>query len=138
MRYFPSNAKIKEIVKAGLIGKVVGLNAFSVYDKPKSYWSGGYSGSSKNNWRTKISTSGGGTFLMNMFHTLDYWLNITDLKPKEAFSQYDTFATDVEVEDYIAAIVRFKNGAIGNFVASSMVRGFWDKQPDVILRFNSR
>ena len=48
---------------------------------------------------------------------------MTGLEVVRAYSEYDTFVTDVEVEDYLAVTYRYNNGVIGNATAPSCAKG---------------
>lgn len=122
-RYRPAWLKAKELLEAGLLGKVIGTTIFSLVDKPEHYWHGGYSGRSKSDWRVTREQSGGGMLIMNAVHTIDQMLWLTGLEVKTVYSMYDTFLTSVQVEDYIVVVNRYTNGAIGQIFASSVPRG---------------
>ena len=48
---------------------------------------------------------------------------MTGLEVVRAYSEYDTFVTDVEVEDYLAVTYRYNIGVIGNATAPSCAKG---------------
>jgi predicted dehydrogenase len=132
MRHLPAVAQIKKLVEKGVIGDLTGLHIPLFYEAPEEYWKGGWSGRVKSNWRQKFATSGGGVFIMNVFHFLDKWLYTTGLQPKKVFSQYETFAARYEVENYINTTLQFKNGALGSIIATSVARGgFPPEAPNV-------
>ena len=122
-RYIPAIQKIKKLLDEGSIGKICGLHIPLFCEKSNDYWKHGYSGRIDTDWRIKREKSGGGILIMNLYHNLDYWLNATGLEPVEVNSRYDTFLTDVEVEDYIAVTLRFSNNAIGTVTSSSCALG---------------
>ena len=122
-RYIPAIQKIKQLLDEGSIGKICGLHIPLFCEKSNDYWKHGYSGRINTDWRIKREKSGGGILIMNLYHNLDYWLNATGLEPVEVNSRYDTFVTDVEVEDYIAVTLRFSNNAIGTIASSSCALG---------------
>ena len=122
-RYRVDAAKAKELVEKGAIGEVIGLTIYVMSDKPETYWHGGYTGRVRTDWRTKKAESGGGILIMNAVHNIDLLRFITGLKPVRVYAEYDTFATPVEVEDWISVVVRYENGAIGSIDASSCARG---------------
>jgi len=122
MRYLPSVIKAKELVRKGVIGKVVGIRISSLGEKPLSYWKQGYSGRVKTDWRSSKKKSGGGVLIMNITHDIDMLRYITGLEVTQVFSQYDTFITPVEVEDMIMVILRYSNSALGVIEASSFIK----------------
>jgi predicted dehydrogenase len=119
-----TNRQVKQWIDEGLIGKVTAVQAFSLADKPASYWQGGYSGRSPSDWRTQRDKSGGGILVMNLVYNVNDLRKLTGLKPVRVFAEWDTFSTPgIDVEDYIAVTARYDNGAIGTFLAGSAVPG---------------
>ncbi len=123
LRYLASTIKARELIQRGAIGKVFATEILVMAEKPASYWQGGYTGRAKSDWRTSKEKSGGGILIMNVSHNIDTMRYITGLEAKRVYSEYDTFATPVEVEDTILCILRYDNGAIGCIEASSCARG---------------
>jgi predicted dehydrogenase len=60
---------------------------------------------------------------MNLVHDIDRLRYITGLEATRVSAEWDTYCTDVEVEDFISVTLRYDNGAIGNMLASSCARG---------------
>jgi len=122
-RYEPSTVKARELVQAGVIGKVMGIQYHGMSRKPDSYWTGGYTGRVQTTWRKSREESGGGILIMNFVHDIDRMWYITGLNAIRAFCEYDTYRTDTEVEDYITVTYRYENGAIGTLTSSSCAEG---------------
>jgi len=122
-RYTAAWQKIREIVADGLLGDLQGLRIVYTAKKPSSYWQGGYSGRSKSDWRTRLLQAGGGVLIMNCVHDIDAVRWATGLDAERVFAEYGTFATPVEVEDYIAAVISYRGGAVGVIEAGSNVPG---------------
>ncbi len=122
-RYSAQTEKAKELVDAGAVGRIIGLQFHVMADKPESYWTGGYTGRVKTDWRMSREKSGGGVLVMNLIHDMDRFRYITGLEAVRAFAEFDTFCTDTEVEDYVSATYRYDNGAIGSVTAASCARG---------------
>ncbi len=123
MRYENNVQQAKKLVRAGIIGNIIGIEVHWIADKPETYWSGGFTGRAHTDWRESKRCSGGGILLMNCSHLFDYIEFITGLNPIRYYSQYGTFLTDVEVEDYFFGVLRYNNGAIGSVLASSKMVG---------------
>ena len=123
LRYSPPVVKAKELIDANVIGNIIGIHTCTLLDKPSSYWEGGYTGRVKNNWRAYKKRAGGGVLIMNVIHNIDYLRYATGLEVIRAYSEYDTLATPVEVEDCIVVSLRYSNKAVGSIVASSCAKG---------------
>jgi predicted dehydrogenase len=115
--------EVRRLIERGAIGRVVGTRIVARLDKPESYWSGGYSGRAKADWRVSRSTAGGGILIMNTSHDLNTIRFVTGLEVERVFCEFDTYSTPVEVEDFIALTYRYRGGAIGTLEAGSAVRG---------------
>ncbi len=126
LRYWPMVAKARELLKKGAIGKVINITIQQVGYKPESYWTQGWTKAVTTDWRTSKAKSGGGVLIMGVSHFIDMLYSITDMEPERVYSEYDTFATKVEVEDMLVATLRYKNGAIGLMQTSSTAFGGGD------------
>jgi predicted dehydrogenase len=122
-RYDPGAVKAKALIEQGAIGKVVAIKFHGASNKPDSYWTGGYTGRVRTEWRKFKEQSGGGILIMNYVHDIDRLRYVTGLEAIRVYAEFDTYATDVEVEDWITLSIRYDNGAIGNLLASSCARG---------------
>ncbi|MCW8133471.1 MAG: Gfo/Idh/MocA family oxidoreductase [Planctomycetota bacterium] len=123
LRYDAPQKKAADLIAQGAIGKVIRFQAHVAADKPESYWSGGYTGRNKSDWRQSKEKSGGGVLIMNLIHDIDRIHKIAGLAPARLYAEYDTHSTPVEVEDNISVTVRYTNGAIGSIDAMSCARG---------------
>jgi predicted dehydrogenase len=123
MRYAPAHDKARELVQAGAIGDVIGVQIQTLIDKPLSYWQSGYAGRSVNPWRGIKAQAGGGVVLMNTSHLLDALFYITGLQVLSLSAEVGTLVANVEVEDMATATLRFSNGAIGSLIAGAHIRG---------------
>jgi len=122
-RFGPGLAEIREQLHQGIIGRIVALHISRFIGKPESYWNGGYSGRAKSDWRKSKEKAGGGVAIMNLIHDTDrlHWL--AGLTPERVYAEMDTHCTATEVEDDIAIVVRYTNGAIGSIVGCSCAHG---------------
>ena len=128
MRYAPAHALAHELIQAGAIGNVIGVQIQTLIDKPLSYWQSGYMGRSDNPWRGVKTQAGGGVVLMNTSHLLDALIYITGLSVTNVSAEIGTLVADVEVEDMATAILRFDNGAIGSLIAGAHINGAKDDE----------
>ena len=122
-RYTDRVLKARDLVSGGAVGKIVGIDFGAYAYKPERYWTSGWTGRVQTDWRMSREKSGGGVFLMNLVHAIDYLRFITGLEVSSVAASYDTFKTKVEVEDFLAAIFRYDNGAIGAARTATFVEG---------------
>jgi predicted dehydrogenase len=119
----PIIVRVRELVRAGAIGQVIGVHVAQLIDKPASYWSSGWSGRVTTDWRVSKEKAGGGVLVMNGIHDLNTVRFVTGLEVRRVYAEYGTFATPVEVEDYLVATLRYDNGAAGTIEMGSCIRG---------------
>src|SRR6185436_7598691 len=127
-RYAPAHALARELIQAGAIGDIVGVQIQTLIDKPLTYWQSGYSGRSLNPWRGIKDQAGGGVVLMNTSHLLDALRYITGLRVTSIAAEIGTLTADVEVEDSATATLRFNNGAIGSLIAGAHISGAFNEE----------
>ncbi|MCI0608274.1 MAG: Gfo/Idh/MocA family oxidoreductase [Anaerolineae bacterium] len=123
MRYAPAHASARELIQAGAIGNIIGVQIQTLIDKPLSYWQAGYTGRSRNPWRGIKAQAGGGVVLMNTSHLLDALAYVTGLMVTSVSAEIGTLVSSVEVEDTATATLRFNNGAIGSLIAGAHING---------------
>jgi UDP-N-acetyl-2-amino-2-deoxyglucuronate dehydrogenase len=123
MRYASPFAQAHSLVKAGALGEIFGVRLQTLIDKKLSYWDVGYSGRSANPWRGEIDKAGGGVTLMNTSHLLDALWYVTGLNITRISAEIGTLVANVQVEDTLAATLRFDNGAVGNLFVGAHILG---------------
>lgn len=123
MRYAPAHTIAHQLVQAGAIGEVIGVQIQTLIDKPLTYWQSGYANRSINPWRGIKAQAGGGVLLMNTCHLLDAILFITRLSITSVTGEIGSLVAAVEVEDMASATLRFHNGAIGSIIAGAHIAG---------------
>ena len=123
MRYAPAHTLARELIQAGAIGRIIGVQIQTLIDKQLTYWQSGYMGRSINPWRGIKSQAGGGVVLMNTSHLLDALMYITDLTVTNVSGEIGNLISNVEVEDMATATLRFNNGAIGSLIAGAHIVG---------------
>lgn len=122
-RYEAVTRAARELVAAGAIGRVTGLNAHFTIRKPDAYWDGGFTGRSRSPWRRYCESAGGGILMINIVHELDRLCFISGLDVVSASAEIATLSSAVEVEDTASVAYRFSNGALGSIAASSFAPG---------------
>ena len=128
MRYAPAHTVARDLLRAGAIGEVIGVQIQTLIDKPLPYWQSGYGGRSVNPWRAIKAQAGGGVLLMNTSHLLDALLYITGLRVTSVSAEIGSLVAEVEVEDMASATLRFNNGAIGSLIAGAHIAGAHDDE----------
>jgi predicted dehydrogenase len=103
----PILAKAREIIQQGRLGKLVGVMGSAVFYKPDDYFDIAP-------WRRQ---AGGGPVLINMIHEIGNLRSLCgEIVAVQAQSSNST--RRFPVEDTVAIILRFENGALGTFLLS--------------------
>jgi predicted dehydrogenase len=108
-RYHPLFRAIKQVIDSGRLGKLYGIHADLFWWREQSYYEDVKHGKWKGTW----AMDGGGSLANQGIHTLDLiqWLG----GPVESVMGYmGVFAHQIEAEDKVSAVLRFRNGAIGS------------------------
>ena len=121
-RYLSKIQKAKQLIDAGVLGEIVGIQIVNHQFKDRGYWSGARS-NSPDDWRASREKCGGGYLIMNVCHVIDYIYYLTSLKAVRVYSEYATLGSPAEVEDIISVSARMSNGATASISASSIMRG---------------
>jgi UDP-N-acetyl-2-amino-2-deoxyglucuronate dehydrogenase len=133
LRYLGAARWIGKLVAAGALGEIIEIRMRNLGEKKETYWTGGFSGRTKTDWRKVRALSGGGVVITNLIHHIDLVRAITRLEVKRAFGEMGTFVTEVEVEDVATACLRYENDAIGLVEGASCFLGGSDEYPVSLL-----
>ncbi|MFO7169552.1 MAG: Gfo/Idh/MocA family oxidoreductase [Chloroflexota bacterium] len=107
----PDFIAVRQAIAAGELGRMV-LGTISVpYVRPQSYYDSAA-------WRGTWALDGGGALMNQGVHLVDLLLWYMG-EVEEVFARFDTLAHEIEVEDCLAATLRFANGALGSIVATT-------------------
>jgi predicted dehydrogenase len=110
----------RDAIARGEIGEIVWVEINDMHLKQPSYWERGVSGKARpTNWRGDKDRAGGGVLIMNSVHPIDLVRYLTGIEVERVYAEYDTFLHPVEVEDAIAVILRYSNGALGTIQAAT-------------------
>lgn len=112
-RYNPIMRKAAEIVRGGGVGTVVAASAFWLGHKPDDYFS--------MTWRRE---PGAGPVLINAIHDVDC-LRMMCGDVDSVRAQSASKVRGFPVEDTAAAVLTFKNGALGTLVVSDTASSPW-------------
>lgn len=120
--YPPKTLKALSSVRAGAIGQVTWVRSRETHPGPHSDWF----------WTKEIS--GGGVLLDMGCHCIEIARNYIgkDIRPVEAICWADTLVKPIEAEDNAVGLVRYENGAVGQFEVSWTFRGGMDLRDEVM------
>lgn len=122
-RYQPFAKVTKDLLDRKVIGEIILVKISAYANKPEQYWKTGWMEGGNTSWRASKKMAGGGIGIMNMTHEIDRVRYCTGLEITHIKGESDTFLAKVEVEDTLAAVWRYNNGAIGLVVAGSNLLG---------------
>jgi predicted dehydrogenase len=105
LRFSPAVLKIKEAVDSGALGKLVCGDIYMKFYRSQEYYD-------KGGWRGTWKMDGGGALMNQGIHGVDL-LQYMMGPVKSVFAFTRTLARSIEVEDTAAAVLEFKNGAVG-------------------------
>jgi UDP-N-acetyl-2-amino-2-deoxyglucuronate dehydrogenase len=118
-RHAPEMIKLREMVQGGELGRMLQFDTYVKWYRTQGYYDSA-------DWRGTIALDGG--VLMNQaIHSIDMaqWI-MGGVEAVQGLTK--TLARKIEAEDTAAAIVHFKNGAIGVIQATSLaVPGFSER-----------
>lgn len=104
LRFSPWTQKCKEIVDSGVLGDITKIWCDRMSPMPNTPW-------------LKSEASGGGMLTEQTTHNLDWMLHLAG-DPASVFSYCQTVNEGVDIFDNVSAVIKFKNGAIGQVMAS--------------------
>jgi predicted dehydrogenase len=103
---------IKKAIDAGRFGRMVLASTQIHWFRSQEYYDSA-------GWRGTWALDGGGALMNQSIHTIDLLLYLNG-DPAEVYAYADTLThSGIEVEDNAAAVVKFKNGALGTIEAST-------------------
>jgi predicted dehydrogenase len=119
--YTPKTLKALESVKAGALGDVLWVRSRETHPGPHSAWF----------WDAHVA--GGGAIIDLGCHCAEIIRNFAgkNNRPTEVMCWADTLVHPIAAEDNAIALLRFENGAIGQFEVSWTFRGGMDLRDEV-------
>ena len=119
--YTHKTLKAQESVNNGALGKIFWVRSRETHPGPHSDWF----------WTPEIS--GGGVILDMGCHCIEIGRNFIgkDIKPLEVMCWADTQVHPIEAEDHGIGLVKYENGAIGQFEVSWSFRGGLDLRDEI-------
>ncbi len=120
--YTPKFLKAYESVKNGALGRILWAKSRETHPGPHS------------DWFWNIELAGGGCMLDLGCHCVEIARSFIgkDIKPVEVVCWADTQVKPIDAEDHAIALVKYENGAIGQFEVSWTFRGGMDLRDEVM------
>ncbi|MBN1283914.1 MAG: Gfo/Idh/MocA family oxidoreductase [Anaerolineae bacterium] len=126
-RFDPQVGQVKRVIDAGALGKLLLVNARLLSGRAADYFAESY-------WRGLRLHEGGSALINQAYHVIDIVLWLAGPACKvQAFADRLVHGEVVETEDTLAAILQFKNGAVGNLsVTTGYLGTAWDSCVEVV------
>src|SRR5215471_3342548 len=120
--YAPKFLKAYETVRKGALGRILWAKSRETHPGPHSEWF----------W--DLEQAGGGCILDLGCHCVEIARSYIgkDIRPVEVMCWADTQVKPIEAEDHAIGLVRYENGAIGQFEVSWTFRGGMDLRDEVM------
>ncbi len=120
--YTPKFIKAHESVKNGALGRILWAKSRETHPGPHS------------DWFWDINQAGGGCILDLGCHCVEIGRSYIgkDIKPVEVMCWADTQVKPIDAEDHAIGLVKYENGAIGQFEVSWTFRGGLDLRDEVM------
>jgi len=120
--YTPKFLKAHESVKNGALGRILWAKSREAHPGPHS------------DWFWDMEQAGGGCILDLGCHCVEISRSYIgkDIKPVEVMCWADTQVKPIEAEDHAIGLVKYENGAIGQFEVSWTFRGGLDLRDEVM------
>jgi predicted dehydrogenase len=120
--YTPKFIKAMETVQSGALGQILWARSREAHPGPHSDWF----------WDPKMA--GGGAMLDLGCHCIEIARTYIgkDIRPMEVMCWADTQVKPIDAEDHAIGLVKYQNGAIGQFEVSWTFRGGLDLRDEVM------
>jgi predicted dehydrogenase len=112
-RFNPPIQKLRQAVEEGRFGKIINGTARILWTRDNNYYS-------QASWRGTKDLDGG-TLMNQCIHNIDLLQWMMGSEVERIHSERGTFLRDIEMEDFGAILIRFKNGSIGIVEGSACV-----------------
>lgn len=110
-RFRPPALELRNVLAAGRLGKILGASASMRLWRPQSYYD--------EPGRGTKARDGGGVLLTQGIHTLDLLLSLVGQAAQVMSHVTTTPIHKMETEDLVAAVLRYRNGAVGTIEATT-------------------
>lgn len=113
LRFSDAIKRLKVVVDGMMLGKLVMGDIYMKYYRSQEYYDRG-------KWRGTWDMDGGGALMNQGIHGVDLLQYIMG-PVKSVFAYTRTLARKIEVEDTVASVVEFRNGALGIIQATTSI-----------------
>ena len=110
----PDNIALKKLLDEGALGRLFAAEMDVKYFRDQAYYD---SGAYRGGW----AIDGGGPFIQQAAHNADLLCWFFGM-PEKVVSMCDRFDHDIEVDDHGVALLRYANGLIVTFTASTVCK----------------
>ena len=119
--YTPKTLKALQAVKNGALGKILWARSRETHAGPHS------------DWFWDVERSGGGAIMDMGCHCIEIARDFIgkDIRPLEVTCWADTQVHPIKADDHAIGLVRYENGAIGQFEVSWTFRGGMDLRDEI-------
>ena len=119
--YTPKTLKALQAVKNGALGKILWARSRETHAGPHS------------DWFWDVELSGGGAIMDMGCHCIEIARDFIgkDVRPLEVTCWADTQVHPIEADDHAVGLVRYENGALGQFEVSWTFRGGMDLRDEI-------
>ena len=112
-RFNPPIQKLRRAIEEGRFGKIINGTARILWNRNDDYYK-------QAPWRGTKELDGG-TLMNQCIHNIDLLQWMMGSEVERVHAERDTFLRDIEMEDFGAILIRFKNGSIGIVEGSACV-----------------
>ncbi|SET04598.1 Gfo/Idh/MocA family protein [Anaerobranca gottschalkii] len=112
-RFNPPIQKLRRAIEEGRFGKIVNGTARILWNRNDDYYK-------QAPWRGTKELDGG-TLMNQCIHNIDLLQWMMNSEVERVYAERGTFLRDIEMEDFGAILIRFKNGSIGIVEGSACV-----------------
>jgi UDP-N-acetyl-2-amino-2-deoxyglucuronate dehydrogenase len=112
-RFNPPIQKLRRAIEEGRFGKIINGTARILWTRDDNYYK-------QASWRGTKELDGG-TLMNQCIHNIDLLQWMMESEVERIHAETDTFLRDIEMEDFGAILIRFKNGSIGIVEGSACV-----------------
>jgi predicted dehydrogenase len=120
-RFRPASMRAREIIREGRLGPIEAAAITVPWWRPQSYYD--------EPGRGTLARDGGGVLLTQAIHSFDLFRSLVDVSEVVSAVATTTGLHRMETEDYVAALLRLRNGSPATLMATT---AFYPGQPERI------